>query len=198
MRATRQPKCLLRVITGAPDRDLGRAYIRCYPIATDFGGKIIPKQHAPKKTPSRFHPRSKVVYLSYLPYAQVLSAMPIARGWSSSKREGGAMGYRVFRQVFSGMVLFACGLIAAAVQPAVAATKVVQTRSGAVVGDGSDIWVFKGIPYAAAPVGELRWRPPVPPASWDGVREASNFGADCVRSHLGSLARRPSARIVSH
>src|SRR5262249_60186249 len=68
-----------------------------------------------------------------------------AKGWSSSKREGGAMAYRVFRQVLSGTVLFVCGSITAAVQPAAAATNVVQTRSGAVVGDGSDIWVFKVI-----------------------------------------------------
>jgi para-nitrobenzyl esterase len=101
------------------------------------------------------------------------------------------MAYRVFRQVFSGLVLFACGSITATVQPAIAATNIVQTTSGAVVGDGSDIWVFKGIPLAAAPVSELRWRPPVPPASWDGVREANNFGADCVQKPF-RLARAPA------
>ncbi len=35
---------------------------------------------------------------------------------------------------------------------------------------------FKGIPFAAPPVGELRWKPPQPPANWEGVRPAKEFG----------------------
>ncbi len=38
---------------------------------------------------------------------------------------------------------------------------------------------FRGIPFAAPPVGELRWMPPQPPASWDGVRDGSEFGPIC-------------------
>jgi para-nitrobenzyl esterase len=40
-----------------------------------------------------------------------------------------------------------------------------------------DLWSFSGVPYARAPVGSLRWRPPLPPESWDTIRDASTFGA---------------------
>jgi para-nitrobenzyl esterase len=52
--------------------------------------------------------------------------------------------------------------------------------TGAVAGaaDG-DVWVYRGIPYAAPPVGELRFRPPAAAACWDGVRDATAFGPVC-------------------
>ncbi|MBX7434700.1 carboxylesterase family protein [Mycobacterium sp. Y57] len=56
-------------------------------------------------------------------------------------------------------------------------TAVAHTSYGALRGDASgDILVFRGVPYAAAPTGERRWRPSQPPASWAGVREAIAFG----------------------
>jgi para-nitrobenzyl esterase len=53
----------------------------------------------------------------------------------------------------------------------------VRIQQGVVEGkrEGS-IRAFLGVPYAAPPVGELRWRPPVPAASWNGVRPAKEFG----------------------
>ncbi len=66
------------------------------------------------------------------------------------------------------------------VVPAAAAAPEAQTAQGLVSGTTDDgITVFKGIPFAAAPVGELRWRPPQAPLSWKGVRKADAFGAIC-------------------
>jgi para-nitrobenzyl esterase len=59
---------------------------------------------------------------------------------------------------------------------------VVTTTSGVVrgVADGT-VNEWRGIPYAAPPVGPLRWRPPAPPASWSGTRDASQFGSHCIQ-----------------
>lgn len=48
--------------------------------------------------------------------------------------------------------------------------------SGSVIGeDGEDVHIYKGIPYAAPPVGDLRWKPPQPPTAWTGVLEATEY-----------------------
>jgi para-nitrobenzyl esterase len=50
--------------------------------------------------------------------------------------------------------------------------------SGAITGEpGKEVSVFRGIPYAAPPVGPLRWKPPQPAASWPGIRECTHFSA---------------------
>ena len=63
----------------------------------------------------------------------------------------------------------------------------VKTTGGVVKGttttDGS-IRVYKGIPYAAAPAGDLRWTAPRPAASWEGVRDATAIGPHCVQGPI--------------
>jgi para-nitrobenzyl esterase len=57
---------------------------------------------------------------------------------------------------------------------------VVDTANGAVRGlAGQAVDEFLGIPYAAPPVGALRWRPPQPAANWAGVRDATHFAPHC-------------------
>src|SRR5580693_8293590 len=53
------------------------------------------------------------------------------------------------------------------------------TIRGAAVAGG---FAFRGLPYAAPPTGNLRWRPPQPPARWRGVRDATQFGPSCPQA----------------
>jgi para-nitrobenzyl esterase len=62
----------------------------------------------------------------------------------------------------------------AAGEPVKIDTGLVQGMAASASGD---VVVFRGIPYAAPPVGELRWRAPQPAKAWEGVRECANFGA---------------------
>ncbi len=65
--------------------------------------------------------------------------------------------------------------------------------SGSRVGADSKVRVYKGIPFAAPPVGKLRWQPPEPPASWKGVRECTHFGSVCPQNPYpaGSIYAQP-------
>lgn len=49
------------------------------------------------------------------------------------------------------------------------------------------ITVFRGIPYAAPPVGDLRWRPPKPALPWKGVLKADHFSRSCMQAAASSL-----------
>jgi para-nitrobenzyl esterase len=61
----------------------------------------------------------------------------------------------------------------------------VQGTTQAVKGAGAVGGVFRGIPYARPPVGELRFAAPEPPLAWDGVRDATAFGPAVPQSGWG-------------
>ncbi|XP_047986322.1 esterase FE4-like [Leguminivora glycinivorella] len=52
--------------------------------------------------------------------------------------------------------------------------------------DGSTYYSFKGVPYAQAPVGELRFRAPQPPQSWKGIRQATEYGSICAQTDINT------------
>lgn len=79
-------------------------------------------------------------------------------------------------------VLILAAALSLAAGCAHAAAVKVGLAQGALAGvsDGR-IESFKGIPYAAPPIGPLRWKLPQPPARWTGERDASQFGASCLQ-----------------
>jgi para-nitrobenzyl esterase len=81
------------------------------------------------------------------------------------------------------IVLLAIALSgASAARPSATDPTLVTIDSGTVRGaTAGDVVGFKGIPYAAPPVGPLRWRAPRPPKPWQGVRDALRFGPSCTQ-----------------
>ena len=83
--------------------------------------------------------------------------------------------------------LAVAGLALGLSTPVRADSLTVKTAQGEVQGktinDGK-VRAFLGLPYAAPPLGELRWKAPEPPAQWKGVRDATHYGAHCFQGHI--------------
>lgn len=90
------------------------------------------------------------------------------------------------------LVLVAAAACSAAPTPL--GTEVALT-SGSVRGElTGDVHVYRGIPYAAPPVGDLRWAPPQPVSAWEGTRDATAFGPNCVQPTLPISLYAPTER----
>jgi para-nitrobenzyl esterase len=87
------------------------------------------------------------------------------------------------------LTLRATAFFAAMLPLAAAITQPVHVDDGlltGVPGASPEVLVFKGIPFAAPPVGNLRWRVPKAPAKWDGTRDANKFGPVCMQRRTPS------------
>jgi para-nitrobenzyl esterase len=97
--------------------------------------------------------------------------------------------HRLLRGVAAMTMLAAAALLSPAVARVPDAAPQVGTQAGALKGklaqvDGVALHEFQGIPYAAPPIGKLRWQPPRPVQPWKGVRDASRFAARCMQLPL--------------
>lgn len=97
-------------------------------------------------------------------------------------------------KIFASMkrLSFALLLLASLVTVASAAVAdpvhVEQGLVSGVTGKNPDVRVYRGIPYAAPPVGDLRWRAPQPAAAWQGVREAKEYSNECWQTPYPAAA----------
>ena len=72
-------------------------------------------------------------------------------------------------------------------RPTFSADDIVAVQSGNLQGTTSadhSVRIFRGIPFAAPPVGDLRWKAPQPPKSWTGLRPADKFGSACLQTNV--------------
>ena len=82
--------------------------------------------------------------------------------------------------VIAALTLLSSSFLAATAQVSV------KTASGTLEGSAEKgVYAFKGVPYAAPPIGDLRWRSPQPVTGWAGVRKAQEFGPSCMQYKSG-------------
>jgi len=91
-------------------------------------------------------------------------------------------------------MMLSVAILCAAATASAAITEPVKTDAGLVsgaAGNDAAVRVFKGMPFAAPPVGPLRWKAPQPAAKWDGVKTAVAFGPRCMQGGGGGRAGAP-------
>jgi para-nitrobenzyl esterase len=97
------------------------------------------------------------------------------------------LSFEALTEAMKGHVLASGAVMGLAAKPAQTAAPV-RIDTGLLAGVAArdpSITVYKGVPYAAPPVGPLRFRAPAPPAAWAGVRQADRFGALCPQPQGG-------------
>jgi len=93
----------------------------------------------------------------------------------------------VYKMVYMTIKTFSLTLLILFSAVAAHAADVVQTANGPVAGRGvqpSGVRIFRGIPFAQPPTGDLRWREPQPVKNWKDVRQAVDFGPRCMQARI--------------
>ena len=81
------------------------------------------------------------------------------------------------------LTLLAFALVLAVSGLAFVANDAIKVDGGLISGTTADgVRSFKGIPFAAPPAGDLRWKAPQPVVAWDGVRKCETFGPECPQA----------------
>lgn len=80
----------------------------------------------------------------------------------------------------------ACGVAVAQSRVALEPVRIASGLVAGTSGSSAGVTAYLGIPYAAPPVGALRWRPPQPAPAWSGVRQATAFGTSCMQQQARS------------
>ena len=100
------------------------------------------------------------------------------------------------KTAFGSAALVLAGFLAGCHSPAAMAQERVKVSNGTLEGvfdSATGICSYKGIPFAAAPVGDLRWKPPQTPGNWKGIRQADHFGPRAMqRAIFGDMVFRSS------
>ena len=89
----------------------------------------------------------------------------------------------------AGMMFGALIAVSVAAAPALAQGRRITLDQGTLEGaidPPSGVLVFRGIPYAPPPIGDLRWTAPKPPAPWDLIRDATRLGKNCMQTQMYS------------
>jgi para-nitrobenzyl esterase len=106
----------------------------------------------------------------------------------------------LYKRIFLITLALAIAAVILGVPLGAALKDPVKVESGlvqGVIGTDPAVTTFKGIPYAAPPLGNLRWREPQPPASWQGVRKADQFSPNCHQSFVSDIMGVVSIAVVA-
>src|SRR3984885_14100702 len=109
--------------------------------------------------------------------------MALLRAIGVARRSRGVVSNQLAVMTIAGVAIVSLGLASRPADANEPQSKAVTTEYGAVQGVrlSGKILAFRGIPYAAPPIGMQRWRPPSPPAHWEGVRQAAEYGPACLQ-----------------